>query len=264
MVHAAVMEVAAAELAREQQATGGSGSGGAAADAAHEVADGVAEVKLSERQGQAVAEWREPTAADSWRWLLMHLGIRDFFIYNHLKQGPGELAACVSGCPVPCHARLCPSCTAPGGALKPHADTLLLLRLLRLHPAAPMRLGGSSRTPPEWRQDPELFGRWVQGQTGLPFVDACMRELAATGYTSNRGRQNVASLLAKVPSLPRAAPAAATATCSRYSFCPLLLSFVSSAHIACCCASGSTPPPLLLLAHRPCGCPLDDPHRRCA
>lgn len=35
-------------------------------------------------------------------------------------------------------------------------------------------------------------------QTGLPFVDASMRELAATGWMSNRGRQNVANLLTKV------------------------------------------------------------------
>ena len=39
--------------------------------------------------------------------------------------------------------------------------------------------------------------RWASGQTGLPFVDACMRELAGSGYTSNRGRQNVASFLTK-------------------------------------------------------------------
>lgn len=38
-------------------------------------------------------------------------------------------------------------------------------------------------------------------QTGLPFVDASMRELAATGWMSNRGRQNVASLLSKVGQL---------------------------------------------------------------
>lgn len=40
--------------------------------------------------------------------------------------------------------------------------------------------------------------RPLRQQTGLPFVDASMRELAATGYMSNRGRQNVASLLSKV------------------------------------------------------------------
>ncbi len=33
--------------------------------------------------------------------------------------------------------------------------------------------------------------------TGFPLVDANMRELAATGFMSNRGRQNVASFLTK-------------------------------------------------------------------
>jgi len=40
------------------------------------------------------------------------------------------------------------------------------------------------------------FERWARGETGIPFVDANMRELAETGYMSNRGRQNVASFLA--------------------------------------------------------------------
>lgn len=30
---------------------------------------------------------------------------------------------------------------------------------------------------------------FVEGKTGVPFVDANMRELAATGFMSNRGRQ---------------------------------------------------------------------------
>lgn len=34
---------------------------------------------------------------------------------------------------------------------------------------------------------------WMAGETGAPFVDAPMRELAATGFMSNRGRQNAAS-----------------------------------------------------------------------
>ncbi|MDA8692879.1 DASH family cryptochrome [Saprospiraceae bacterium] len=42
-----------------------------------------------------------------------------------------------------------------------------------------------------------LFKKWCQGMTGIPFVDANMRELNATGYMSNRGRQNVASFLVK-------------------------------------------------------------------
>ncbi|MEM8546410.1 MAG: FAD-binding domain-containing protein, partial [Cyanobacteria bacterium P01_H01_bin.119] len=36
-----------------------------------------------------------------------------------------------------------------------------------------------------------------EGKTGFPLVDANMRELAATGFMSNRGRQNVASFLTK-------------------------------------------------------------------
>jgi deoxyribodipyrimidine photo-lyase len=43
----------------------------------------------------------------------------------------------------------------------------------------------------------ELFELWREGKTGVPFVDANMRELAATGFMSNRGRQNVASFLVR-------------------------------------------------------------------
>ena len=39
--------------------------------------------------------------------------------------------------------------------------------------------------------------RWKEGKTGDPLVDANMRELAATGWMSNRGRQNVAAWLMK-------------------------------------------------------------------
>ena len=39
--------------------------------------------------------------------------------------------------------------------------------------------------------------RWMEGRTGNGFIDASMRELFLTGYTSNRLRQNVASFLAK-------------------------------------------------------------------
>ncbi|MBK7870106.1 MAG: DASH family cryptochrome [Saprospiraceae bacterium] len=42
-----------------------------------------------------------------------------------------------------------------------------------------------------------LFEQWSNGRTGVPFIDANMRELNATGFMSNRGRQNVASFLVK-------------------------------------------------------------------
>jgi deoxyribodipyrimidine photo-lyase len=47
--------------------------------------------------------------------------------------------------------------------------------------------------------DPVRFNanlsKWINGQTGEPFVDANMLELKLTGFMSNRGRQNVASFL---------------------------------------------------------------------
>ena len=47
------------------------------------------------------------------------------------------------------------------------------------------------------KEDWERFNLWCAGKTGFPLVDANMRELAATGFMSNRGRQNVASFLTK-------------------------------------------------------------------
>jgi deoxyribodipyrimidine photo-lyase len=59
------------------------------------------------------------------------------------------------------------------------------------------RPSGIQGIPIPWQQDWPRFERWRSGQTGYPFVDANMRELAATGFMSNRGRQNVASFLTK-------------------------------------------------------------------
>ena len=39
------------------------------------------------------------------------------------------------------------------------------------------------------------YEQWKNGETGDPLVDANMKELQATGFMSNRGRQNVASYL---------------------------------------------------------------------
>lgn len=50
---------------------------------------------------------------------------------------------------------------------------------------------------PAWSQNMDLFERWSEGNTGIPFIDANMRELNQTGFMSNRGRQNVASFLVK-------------------------------------------------------------------
>jgi deoxyribodipyrimidine photo-lyase len=48
-----------------------------------------------------------------------------------------------------------------------------------------------------FKEDYKLFSIWQKGQTGIPFIDANMRELDTTGFMSNRGRQNVASFLVK-------------------------------------------------------------------
>jgi deoxyribodipyrimidine photo-lyase len=47
----------------------------------------------------------------------------------------------------------------------------------------------------EWENDHAKFEKWCQGTTGIPFVDAHMRQLNQTGYMSNRGRVNCASYL---------------------------------------------------------------------
>jgi deoxyribodipyrimidine photo-lyase len=47
-----------------------------------------------------------------------------------------------------------------------------------------------------WSSDRDAFRRWREGSTGVPLIDANMREMNATGFMSNRGRQNVASFLA--------------------------------------------------------------------
>jgi len=48
----------------------------------------------------------------------------------------------------------------------------------------------------KWSSHPPNVQKWIEGKTGFPLVDANMRELAATGFMSNRGRQNVCSFLA--------------------------------------------------------------------
>nr|QDO16294.1 cryptochrome DASH [Lingulodinium polyedra] len=55
--------------------------------------------------------------------------------------------------------------------------------------------GGPARSSKPWRRDAEAEERWKEGRTGVPLVDALMRELRATGFIANRGRYIVASYL---------------------------------------------------------------------
>lgn len=47
----------------------------------------------------------------------------------------------------------------------------------------------------DFENDPTNFERWCKGITGIPFIDAHMRQLNETGYMSNRGRVNCASYM---------------------------------------------------------------------
>ncbi len=59
--------------------------------------------------------------------------------------------------------------------------------------------GGPKRVnASEWGATDHAFELWTRGETGIPFVDANMRELRLTGWMSNRGRQNVASFWTKI------------------------------------------------------------------
>ncbi|KAI1333787.1 deoxyribodipyrimidine photo-lyase [Xylariaceae sp. FL0016] len=47
----------------------------------------------------------------------------------------------------------------------------------------------------QWEDDEEGWHKWCEGATGVPFVDAGMRQLKAEAYMHNRLRMNVASYL---------------------------------------------------------------------
>ena len=57
------------------------------------------------------------------------------------------------------------------------------------------RARGLIDSAPSPVHDPAAFAAWCEGRTGHAFIDAGMRELAATGWLSNRMRQVVASYL---------------------------------------------------------------------
>jgi deoxyribodipyrimidine photo-lyase len=64
------------------------------------------------------------------------------------------------------------------------------------HGDAVFKIGGTIGDDKKWSNFEKNLDAWKQGRTGYPLVDANMREMAATGFMSNRGRQNVCSFLA--------------------------------------------------------------------
>lgn len=69
--------------------------------------------------------------------------------------------------------------------------------IVHKHKAAVFRQSGLRGVTLPWSTDERLFEAWRTGTTGYPLIDAGMRELAATGFLSNRARQNVGSFLTK-------------------------------------------------------------------
>jgi deoxyribodipyrimidine photo-lyase len=47
----------------------------------------------------------------------------------------------------------------------------------------------------EWEDDEEGWKKWYEGKTGVPFVDAGMRQLNSEAYMHNRARMNTSSYL---------------------------------------------------------------------
>ncbi len=60
-----------------------------------------------------------------------------------------------------------------------------------------LKSGPQNKDMSHLKNDRERFWTWAEGRTGVPFIDANMRELNATGWMSNRGRQNTASFLVR-------------------------------------------------------------------
>ncbi|WP_338878581.1 deoxyribodipyrimidine photo-lyase [Achromobacter veterisilvae] len=70
--------------------------------------------------------------------------------------------------------------------------------LLAAHPALSMRQPMKPETAAvPWRQAPEDLRAWQQGRTGIPIVDAAMRQLLALGWMHNRLRMVAAMFLSK-------------------------------------------------------------------
>ena len=48
------------------------------------------------------------------------------------------------------------------------------------------------RTYYDWKTSPDVVNRWREGRTGMPLIDALMRDMNTTGFMPNRGRMVVA------------------------------------------------------------------------
>jgi len=66
---------------------------------------------------------------------------------------------------------------------------------MKKHKSKFFQKGGIQGRAPKTLDDSDALQCWINGKTGVDFVDANMQELRLTGFMSNRGRQIVASYL---------------------------------------------------------------------
>lgn len=91
------------------------------------------------------------------------------------------------------------------GAMQKAADTFLRefawrefsYHILHHYPDLPTTPLKSKFSRFEWEQDANTLRRWQRGQTGVPIVDAGMRQLRALGWMHNRVRMIAGSFLTK-------------------------------------------------------------------
>ena len=62
----------------------------------------------------------------------------------------------------------------------------------------PHVFGDNFKGNPKWKFNKKLFDAWCEGKTGIPIVDAGMRELNTTGYMHNRCRMIVSNVLTRL------------------------------------------------------------------
>jgi len=83
----------------------------------------------------------------------------------------------------------------------PNADMLVLELLWRDYFRFMFKKHGQkfykAETVTETKEQHALFENWKNGNTGIPFIDASMHELNATGYINNYSRQMVAGYLVR-------------------------------------------------------------------
>jgi deoxyribodipyrimidine photo-lyase len=108
-------------------------------------------------------------------WLISHMTMRDFFLYTCLASAKQFYS--LEGIPVN----------------KKYAESIIWKSFVEDNDdmiVVDDPVDGETTTHNLWKD-------WALGNTGLPLVDAAMKEMIQTGYCSNRVRQNVASVLTK-------------------------------------------------------------------